>query len=62
MKRTKMDNSFKLNGISVALIAALGFFSVTAFAAEKSLPQNSKKRRLIRYKNANSKRKTRARA
>lgn len=43
MKRTKMDNGFKLNGISIALIAALGFFSATAFAAEKAAPQTPKK-------------------
>jgi hypothetical protein len=37
MKRTKMDNSFKLNGISLAIITALSLFSVSSFAAEKAV-------------------------
>lgn len=43
MKRTKMDNSFKLNGISVALIAALSIFSATTFAADKAAAETPKK-------------------
>lgn len=40
MKKTKMDNSFKLNGISIALAAVLGLvFSTTTFAAEKDTKQ-----------------------
>lgn len=43
MKRTKMDNGFKLNGISIALIAALSLFSATTFAADKAAAQTPKK-------------------
>lgn len=43
MKRTKMDNGFKLNGISIALIAALSIFSASTFAADKAAAQTPKK-------------------
>lgn len=43
MKRTKMDNGFKLNGISIALIAALSLFSATTFAASKAETDTPKK-------------------
>ncbi len=44
MKKTKMDNSFKLNGISIALAAVLGIvFSTTTFAAEKDVKQEVQK-------------------
>lgn len=43
MKRTKMDNGFKLNGISIALIAALSLFSATTFAANKADADTPKK-------------------
>lgn len=38
-----MDNGFKLNGISIALIAVLSIFSVNAFAVDKAAPQTPKK-------------------
>jgi hypothetical protein len=46
MKRTKMDNGFKLNGISIALITALSLFSVTSFAADKAADAPVKKEQL----------------
>ncbi len=45
MKRTKKENSFKLNGISVALVAILSLtFNAGAFAAETAPKQNEIKK------------------
>lgn len=45
MKRTKMENSFKLNGISISLVAVLGIlFSANSFAAEKDVKKQELKK------------------